>query len=138
MDKAERIRVADRYAKLLAPYAKGKLRMRHDGDGSHVLETKAGSFEIFLGGKWQKRKQPFMVAAVRAGKSYVSIHVMSVYMHPELVTKYAPELKKRMQGKSCFNFQTYDPDAAKGLKALLNAGIAQTRKSALFKPGTFD
>lgn len=78
-----------------------------------------------------------MVAAVKAGKSYVSFHLMAVYIHPELVEKYAPDLKKRMQGKSCFNFQKYDTDSAAGLKAMLKAGIEGMRKSPMFKPRTF-
>jgi hypothetical protein len=137
MDKADRIDVADRYAKLLQPYAK-KMTLRHDKPGSYMLETKAKSFEIFVNGKWQTRKAPFMVAAVTAGKAYVSFHLPAVYMYHDLVATYAPSLKKRMQGKSCFNFQTYDPETARGLKALLKAGIERTKKSPMFKSGTFD
>ncbi len=137
MDKAERIAVAERYAALLRPYAKKRLVLRHDGDGSWVLETKADSFEVLVAGKWQKRPQPFMVAAVKAGKAYVSFHLMAVYMRPELVEKYAPSLKKRMQGKSCFNFHSYDAGAAAELKAMLEAGIEGMRKSPMFRPNTF-
>ena len=136
MDKADRIDVADRYAKLLQPYAK-KLNLRHDKPGSYMLMTKAKSFEVLVNGKWQTRKTPFMVAAVVANKSYVSFHLVPVYMFPDLVGTCAPSLKKRMQGKGCFNFQTYDPEAARGLKALLKAGIERTRESPMFKPGAF-
>jgi hypothetical protein len=37
--------------------------------------------------------------------SYVSLHVYAVYLHPELVDALSPELRSRMQGKSCFNFK---------------------------------
>ena len=77
-------------------------------------------------------------AAVVANKSYVSFHLVPVYMFADLVGTHAPSLKKRMQGKGCFNFQTYDPEAARGLKALLKAGIERTKKSPMFKPGAFD
>ena len=136
-DRADRVEVAEQYAKLLQPYAK-KMTLFHDGPGSYMLVTKAKSFEIFVNGKWQTRKTPFMVAAIRAGKAYVSFHLPAVYMYADLVKTYAPSLKKRMQGKSCFNFQTYDPEAARGLKALLKAGIERSRKSSMFKSGTFD
>jgi hypothetical protein len=33
---------------------------------------------------------------------------MPVYYFPELLTGLSPELKKRMQGKSCFNFVEID------------------------------
>lgn len=71
-------------------------------------------------------------------ESAVSFHLVPVYMFPDLVATCAPELTKRMQSKGCFNFQTYDPEAARGLKALLKAGIERTKKSGMFKPGAFD
>jgi hypothetical protein len=53
-------------------------------------------------------KQPIYFANVRLGKAYVSYHLIPVYMFPDLLDGLAPELKKRMQGKSCFNFKTVD------------------------------
>ena len=41
-------------------------------------------------------------------KNYVSFHLMPVYMHPELLDGISPQLLKRMQGKSCFNFTKVD------------------------------
>jgi hypothetical protein len=43
---------------------------------------------------------------VRKGKSYVSFHLIPVYMFPDLLKGLSPALEKRMQGKSCFNFKT--------------------------------
>ncbi len=43
--------------------------------------------------------------AVQTRKRYVSYHLMAVYMFPELLQGMSPELRKRMQGKSCFNFR---------------------------------
>ena len=97
-DQADRIDVADRYAKLLQPYAK-RLNLRHDGPGSYVLETKAKSYEVLVRGKWQTRKAPFPVAAIRAGKAYVSFHFVPVYMFADLVGEYAPSLKSACKGK---------------------------------------
>jgi hypothetical protein len=45
---------------------------------------------------------------VRIGKSYVSYYLMGVYGDPRLVTEMSPALRKRMQGKSCFNFASVD------------------------------
>lgn len=53
--------------------------------------------------------QPFFASA-KIGKRYVSFHLMPVYVYPELLQELSPELRKRMQGKSCFNFTK--PDAA--------------------------
>ncbi len=61
--------------------------------------------------------------ALRVGKGYVSFHLMSVYTEP---TKISAALKKRMQGKSCFNFKTVpEPEIIAELKALTVAGIKQ-------------
>jgi hypothetical protein len=49
-------------------------------------------------------------AEVRLGKAYVSFHLMPLYMNPALTSTISPALKKRMQGKTCFNFKN-PPDA---------------------------
>src|SRR5436853_7845588 len=54
----------------------------------------------------QHKKQPLFFGSVRLGKAYVSFHLMPLYMCPELTKDIAPVLKKRMQGKTCFNFKT--------------------------------
>jgi hypothetical protein len=56
-----------------------------------------------------KPGQPVWFGGVRPGKAYVSYHLMPVYTHPALLASLSPALKKRMQGKSCFNFRTADP-----------------------------
>ena len=43
--------------------------------------------------------------AVQIRKSYVAYHLFPVYTHPELLDDISDSLKKRMQGKSCFNFK---------------------------------
>src|SRR5437879_12539865 len=55
------------------------------------------------------RGKPLYFAGVRTGKNYVSFYLMSVYSNPEALKKMSPTLRKRMQGKACFNFTTLDP-----------------------------
>ena len=43
---------------------------------------------------------------------------MGVYFEPALLKGISPELKKRMQGKSCFNFKTVDKALFKELGEL--------------------
>ena len=50
---------------------------------------------------------------------------MSVYACPELLQSMSPELKKRMQGKSCFNFKEVDENLFKELATLTKAGAAK-------------
>jgi hypothetical protein len=56
--------------------------------------------------------------AVRVGKSYVSFHLMPVYAAPQLLDNISPGLRKRMQGKSCFNFKTVDEPLLQELDSL--------------------
>lgn len=48
---------------------------------------------------------------------------MPVYSAPELLESISPELRKRMQGKSCFNFKTIERQQVKELSALTKTGI---------------
>lgn len=43
-------------------------------------------------------------------------------MYPELLNGISPELKKRMQGKSCFNFKKVEPELFKELAELTKKG----------------
>src|SRR5215831_7728236 len=56
----------------------------------------------------KKYPQGVFVSAVQIKKNYVSFHLMPVYMRPELLEHLSPQLKKRMQGKACFNFTSLE------------------------------
>lgn len=74
-----------------------------------------------------KHKQPLFFGAVQIRKSYVSYHLMPVYVFPDLLKSVSPELRKRMQGKSCFNFKSVDPDLLDELAKLTAAGFERYR-----------
>jgi hypothetical protein len=76
--------------------------------GLKVGTDAAGSYALITGAD-NKYRKPIWFGAVRPGKAYVSYHLMGVYMYPDLARRMSPELKKRMQGKSCFNFKRVDP-----------------------------
>lgn len=73
----------------------------------------------------QHKGQPMWFGEVRLGKAYVSFHLMPLYMNPPLQEAIPPNLKKRMQGKTCFNFKKA-PDAGllKELDQLTKAALA--------------
>jgi hypothetical protein len=52
---------------------------------------------------------------------------MPVYVNPSLLDDVSPNLKKRMQGKSCFNFTTADPVLIEELAVLTQAGFDDYR-----------
>jgi hypothetical protein len=72
-----------------------------------------------------KNKQPLCFGGVRLGKNYVSFYLMTVYASPDLLKAMSPELKKRMQGKSCFNFKEVDQQLFSELKTITKAGAAK-------------
>ena len=49
---------------------------------------------------------------------------MPIYMNPLLAKSVSPALKKRMQGKTCFNFKTVpDAELIAGLTLLTQAAL---------------
>jgi hypothetical protein len=62
--------------------------------------------------------------SVRLGKAYASFRLMPLYMCATLTESISPALKKRMQGKTCFNFKTDpDPELLTELNRLTEAGV---------------
>ena len=68
--------------------------------------------------------------SVRLGKAYVSFHLMPLYMCPPLANGISPALKKRMQGKTCFNFKTEpEPDLLSELTLLTSSALANWKEA---------
>ena len=110
--------VHDRLRAILAAHADGLVTTK-DGPAGMTLELPG------LEGK------PWVyVAGTRVGKRYVSYYLMPVYASPELAATITPELRRRMQGKSCFNFTTIDETLLAGLEDLTARGISGYRAIA--------
>ncbi len=101
---------------LLAPYEKHL----------HVLPYKPEFYALVTRQAVHKGK-PIWFAAIRMGKNYVSYHFMPVYMDAAMQKRIPPELKKRMQGKACFNFSEVDPALFRQLANLTAAGFESYR-----------
>jgi hypothetical protein len=74
-------------------------------------------------------RKPLFFAAARLGKRYVSFHLMPVYLWPELLEGVSDELRRRMQGKSCFNFKRPEPALFEELAGLTRAGFDRYREN---------
>ena len=110
--------VHDRLKAILAPY-RAQLHATKDGPGGLALEVPG------LEGKpWG------YVAGTRLGKRYVSFYLTGVYARPELAEGMSPELMRRMQGKSCFNFTSVDEPLFAELEALTTRTVPRFRESA--------
>lgn len=99
--------------KILAAHA-GSLVVVHDAAGHYYLNTTK---------LHPVNRQPLMFGAVRTGKNYVSFHLMPVYGSSALRDSMSPALKKRMQGKACFNFTAPDEKLFAELAALTERGL---------------
>jgi hypothetical protein len=76
--------------------------------------------------------KPSWFGAVTTGKAYVSYHLIAVYAFPDLLNDISPELKKRMQGKSCFNFKAVDEELFKELASLTEASYKRCKEKKFF------
>ena len=74
-------------------------------------------------------KKPMYFGSTKINKNYVSFHLMPVYVFPELLDDISPELKKRMQGKSCFNFKDVNRALFAELKTLAQKGYSAYSKA---------
>jgi hypothetical protein len=103
---------------IMAPYA-AKLDAKKDSDVELYVDTK----------HLDKSKKPLFFGAVQIKKSFVSYHLMPIYLKPELLSGVSPELKSRMQGKSCFNFTQVDKALFKELATLTKAAFKSYKDS---------
>ena len=109
--------VFEQLKNILEPYAE-KLTLTTDTPGSYSID---GPYSE----KWQKQ---LFFASTIVKKNYVSFYLMPVYMYPELLQEISPDLKKRMQGKSCFNFKKVETPLFQELKDLTRQGADKFKK----------
>ena len=95
-----------------------------------VTQNQAGSYSLDTPYS-RKFKKPVFFGAVRINKSYVSYHLMPVYVFPDLLKGISPALMKRMQGKSCFNFTTVDNETLTELGKLTKKGFTRFKSGNL-------
>lgn len=109
--------VFEHLKQFLKPYA-SKLTVKTDTPDTFYLD---GPYSE----KWKKE---LFFASAQVKKNYVSFYLMPVYMYPDLLEGLSPELKKHMQGKSCFNFKKVEPRLFKELAELTRKGADRFKK----------
>ena len=88
----------------------------------HLDAKKDTDTEFHLDTRYlQANGTPLFFGAVQLRASRVSYHLMPVYLQPALLDPISPALRKRMPGKSCFNFTARDPALFRELAALTQA-----------------
>jgi hypothetical protein len=106
--------------RIFAPHVK-HLKVNTDTRSRFYLETKSPTY----------KGKPLFFGAVVCGRTYVSFHLMPLYWDESLRKKVSAELKKRMQGLSCFNFTGPDSALFRELAKLTSAGLALYRRKNL-------
>ena len=69
--------------------------------------------------RWPGARAHDYFAAVRTGKSYVSLYLLVADTYPDALEGTTAALLKRRSGKAAFNFPRLDDDLARDLAALL-------------------
>lgn len=87
-----------------------------------VQTDKLGNFHTHIPSILYRGK-PLYFAGIRTGKNYVSFHLLPLYYSPELLKGMSADLKKRKQGKACFNFASVDEACFVELGRLCAAGL---------------
>jgi hypothetical protein len=103
--------------------------LAHHESRLRVLVDKPGDYQVASPTRRDRIGRPLFVAAAQIKKNYVSFHLMPVYVDRELHKSISAGLRKRMQGKACFNFTTVDAEQLKELAALTKKGLACFEKT---------
>jgi hypothetical protein len=109
--------VFEQLKNILRSYAE-RLNLKADTSDSYYLD---GPYSE----KWKKE---LFFGSAQIKKNYVSFYLMPVYMYPDLLKDISPELKKHMQGKSCFNFKKIEPELFKELSELTQKSAERFQK----------
>lgn len=104
--------VFDELKKLLEPFEKSLVCKKNDSE-SYYLDTTHK----------MKNKKNLFFGAVQKRKNYISYYLMPVYVEPMLLDGMSEKLKKRMHGKSCFNFKDINEIPLEELKELTEKGF---------------
>lgn len=112
---ADLVAVFTRLKGLLEPYGR-RMHVSADGPTGYAVDMAPET----------ERNPTTWFGGVRLGKRYVSYFLMPVYVEPSLLAGISPDLKRRMQGKSCFNFTAVDESLFSELAALTRSGYEKT------------
>ena len=114
--------VFEKLKSILKPYEKG-------------LNSTADTYESYsLDGHYsEKWKKVIFFGSAQIKKNYVSFYLMPVYIYPDLLKDISSELKKHMQGKSCFNFKKVEPELFQEISDLTRKSFTRFQKEELSK-----
>lgn len=103
------------------------LRPLYNTHADKCVVLSDNAFRYYLGTHEVREKDGYRTGfgGVEIKKNYVSAHLMPIYVHPDMLEGLSMELRKRMQGKSCFNFNRVDAVPLDELANLISAGVSR-------------
>ena len=108
--------------------------LRKHAAGMQVIADTASEFTVTSPAIGPNGK-PMWFGQVKLGKSAVSYHLMPLYFNPKLDAEVSDELRKRKQGKTCFNFQAPDEALFSQLEELTRTARDQWEMRGFLSPG---
>jgi DNA transformation protein len=108
--------------------------VRCDSASSYCLEAPVGPATI-KAWKGKVKSHSIPVAWVDITKNYVSYHLMGIYLNPALQARLSGDLRKHMQGKSCFNFNVVDEALFRELAQITSESLAALREHGFISDG---
>ena len=105
----------------------------HARAGFLDLQSDSETDYILTGPMMPRWNKELWFGGVRLGRVYVSLHLMPVYMFPDLLKGMSPELRARMQGKSCFNFKRVEPELFAEVDGLLARCLERLRAEGILE-----
>lgn len=97
--------------------------LRRQGKQLQIVVDTPGDFQVASPTMRDRIGRPLFVAGVQKRKNYVSLHLMPIYMDPSLLEGISPGLRKRLQGKACFNFKAIEAEHLDELNRLVKEGF---------------
>lgn len=126
--RTDRQSVFDALRRILEQHAR-TLSVSADTPSRYCLDGKVGPATLAA---WsgKARRDTIPVCWVEMKDSRVSYHLMGIAGQPAIVAAMSKALRARMQGTSCFNFQSYDEALFSELAEVTTRAIQGFRKAA--------
>ena len=112
-----------------AAFTQLRERMLRAAPGMVVNRDGPGDLELRTPATNPKTGEPGWFGTVTVKKGYVAYHLIPLYAAPELADGLSPELARRRQGKTCFNFKKADPALFDELEGLTQAAAGHVAAS---------
>jgi len=94
-----------------------KVILTQYSDNLECTEDTPSSYNLYTR-HIMKNKKPLYFGGVKINKSFVSYHLMPIYVFPELTNSISDKLLKCLKGKSCFNLKNPDTGLFEELEVL--------------------